>query len=148
MKSYSHLIAYVPPSHDWLMVMQKTHVYSHISHTSMVADAYLVRMKKQEAARAARAVMKLRRPAPVYRQNSMPPTSTATADPPEKAAEICNHNGVANTLLDPTKCSSKISNMQPCWCQYPLLTSLGQQRFVCNNNTTCYIEITLFWAFC
>ena len=63
----------------------KLHVYAF-----SMADAYLVRMKKQEAARAARAVMKLRRPAPVYRQKSMPPTSTATADPPEKAAEICD----------------------------------------------------------
>lgn len=79
---------------DWLDVNSQDRCFEHTS------DAYLVRMKKQDAARAARAVMKLRRPAPVYRQNSMPPTSTAMAEPPEKAAEICNHRGSAKTVLD------------------------------------------------
>lgn len=37
--------------------------------------------------------MKLRRPAPVKRQNSTPPISTATAEPPENAAEICEQAG-------------------------------------------------------
>ena len=52
-----------------------------------------MRAKKQREARSVREVMKLRRPAPVKRQNSMPPARTATADPPEKAAEICGQAG-------------------------------------------------------
>jgi hypothetical protein len=58
-------------------------------HGSSRAVAYLVRTKKQADASIVRPVIKLRRPAPVYRQNSMPPPNTAMADPPENAAEIC-----------------------------------------------------------
>ena len=99
-----------------------------------VADAYLVRMKKQEAARAARAVMKLRRPAPVYRQNSMPPASTAMADPPEKAAEICTTRAMPIYNLTYCRCVQLLDVPQFRLIYTLIATNADQQNLSSSQN--------------
>ena len=53
------------------------------------AEAYLVRAKKEAEATTHKPTIRFRRPAAARRTKSIPPPSTAIADPPEKAAEIC-----------------------------------------------------------
>ena len=95
--------------------------------------AYLVRAKKERPATMQSPTIMFRRPAPAKRQNSMPPASTATAEPPEKAADICTHRQMLLMLLISWWSNSNVPLLSPLKRPQILAHMIRQCPHECNS---------------